>query len=48
MAKSPAPKRKLTPAEKFRQLKKHTEDAGMTVFEKDGKIVVSRRRKRPK
>jgi hypothetical protein len=44
MAKTPAPKRKLTPAEKYRQLKKHTEDAGMTVSEKGGKIVVSKRR----
>lgn len=43
MAKVPVPK-KLTPAEKYRQLKKHTEDAGMTVSEKGGKIVVSRRR----
>ena len=46
MAKSPDPKRKLTTAEKYRQLKKQTEDAGMTVTEKDGKIVVSRKRKR--
>jgi hypothetical protein len=45
MAKTPAPKRKLTPAEKYRQLKKHTEDAGMTVAEKDGKIVVTRKRR---
>jgi hypothetical protein len=44
MAKTPAPKRKLTPAEKYRQLKKHTEDAGMTVSEKGGKNVVSKRR----
>lgn len=44
MAKVPVPKKKLTPAEKYRQLKKHTEDAGMTVSEKGGKIVVSRRR----
>jgi hypothetical protein len=44
MAKAPA-KAKLTPAEKYRQLKKHTEDAGMTVTERDGKIVVSRKRK---
>jgi hypothetical protein len=45
MAKSPAPKRKLTPAEKYRQLKKHTEDAGMKVSEKGGKIVVTRTRR---
>lgn len=43
MAKSPVSK-KLTPAEKYRQLKKHTEDAGMTVSEKGGKIVVGKRR----
>jgi hypothetical protein len=42
MAKKPT---KLTPAEKYRQLKKHTEDAGMKVVEKDGKIVVTRIRK---
>lgn len=33
---------KLTAEEKYRQLKKHTEDAGMKVEEKDGKIVVTR------
>jgi hypothetical protein len=44
MAKEPA-KAKLTPAEKYRQLKKHTEDAGMKVTEKDGKIVVTRTRR---
>jgi len=33
---------KLSPAEKYRQLKKHTEEAGMRVVEKDGKIVVRR------
>jgi hypothetical protein len=44
MAKTPAPK-KLTPAEKYRQLKKHTEDAGMKVTERGGKIVVTRTRK---
>jgi len=42
MAKKPAAK-KLTPSEKYRQLKKHTEDAGMSVTEKDGKIVVRRK-----
>lgn len=41
MAKEPA-KGKLTYTEKYRQLKKHTEDAGMKVVEKDGKIVVTR------
>jgi hypothetical protein len=44
MAKAPA-KAKLTPAEKYRQLKKHTEDAGMKVSEKGGKIVVTRTRR---
>jgi hypothetical protein len=44
MAKVPVPK-KLTPAEKYRQLKKHTEDAGMKVSEKGGKIVVTRTRR---
>lgn len=34
--------KKLTVTEKYRQLKKHTEDAGMKVEEKDGKIVVSK------
>jgi len=37
---------KLTTAEKYRQLKKHTEDAGMKVTEKDGKIVVTRKKKK--
>jgi len=37
---------KLTSAEKYRQLKKHTEDAGMKVMEKDGKIVVTRKKKK--
>jgi uncharacterized protein (DUF302 family) len=31
--------------EKYEQLKKHTEDAGMTVKEVDGKIVVTRVKK---
>jgi hypothetical protein len=38
--------KKLTISEKYNQLKKHTENAGMTVIEKDGKIVVSRKRKK--
>ena len=37
---------KLTPAEKYKQLKTHTEDAGMKVTEKDGKIVVTRKKKK--
>ena len=39
-------KKKLTPSEKYQQLKKHTENAGMKVLEKDGKIIVTRRRKK--
>lgn len=35
---------KLTVEEKYRQLKRHTENAGMKVEEKDGKIVVTRKR----
>ena len=42
MAKKPTAK-KLTPSEKYQQLIKHTEDAGMSVTEKDGKIVVRRK-----
>jgi len=38
--------KRLTVAEKYRQLKKQTEDAGMKVQEKDGKIVVTRKRKK--
>jgi hypothetical protein len=38
--------KKLTVAQKYSQLKKHTENAGMTVKEKNGKIVVSRRKKK--
>jgi hypothetical protein len=38
--------KKLTVAQKYSQLKKHTENAGMKVMEKDGKIVVSRRKKK--
>ena len=38
--------KRLTVAEKYRQLKKQTEDAGMKVQEKDGKIVVTRRKKK--
>jgi len=39
--------KKLTDAEKYRQLKAQTEKAGMTVREIDGKIVVSRRKGKP-
>ena len=37
--------KRLTVTEKYRQLKKQTEDAGMKVQEKDGKIVVTRKKK---
>ncbi len=37
--------KKLTVSEKYQQLKKHTENAGMKVQEKDGKIVVTRKKK---
>jgi len=36
--------KKLTPSEKYKQQKKHTENAGMKVTEKDGKIVVKRKK----
>ena len=39
-------KKKLTVTQKYRQLKKQTEDAGMKVKEEDGKIIVTRKRKR--
>ena len=38
--------KKLTPSEKYKQLKKHTENAGMKVAEVDGKIVVTRKKKK--
>lgn len=38
--------KKLTPAEKYQQLKKQTEDAGMLVVEQDGKIVVTRKKQK--
>ena len=37
--------KRLTVSEKYRQLKKQTENAGMKVQEKDGKIVVTRKKK---
>jgi hypothetical protein len=37
---------KLTCKQRYSQLKKHTENAGMKVLEKDGKIIVTRRRKK--
>jgi len=38
--------KKLTTAQKYNQLKRQTESAGMTVAEKNGKLVVSRKRKK--
>lgn len=38
--------KKLTDAEKYKQLKQQAEDAGMKVSEKDGKIVVTRENKK--
>lgn len=38
--------KKLTVAQKYTQLKRHTENAGMKVIEKDGKIVVTRKLKK--
>jgi len=38
--------KKLTPSEKYQQLKKHTENAGMKVEEVNGKIVVTKKRKK--
>jgi hypothetical protein len=40
--------KKLTAAQKYSQLKKQTQSAGMTVKEKNGKIVVSRKKKKAK
>jgi len=44
--------KKMTVAEKYSSLKRQTEQAGMTVKEKNGKLVVSRKKsgkeKRPK
>jgi len=42
--KKAAPKR-LTVAQKYSQLKRHTEDAGMKVTERNGRIVVTKTRK---
>lgn len=38
--------KKLTDTQKYRQLKAQTQRAGMTVKEVNGKIVVSRKRKK--
>ena len=42
----PRDKKKLTPSKKYQQLKKHTENAGMKVKEEDGKIIVTRKKKK--
>jgi len=39
-------KKKLTTAQKYNQLKRQTENAGMKVKEVDGKIVVTRKKKK--
>jgi len=36
----------MTTAEKYNSLKRQTEQAGMSVKEKDGKLVVSRKKKK--
>ena len=38
--------KRLTSAEKYRQLKKQTEQAGMKVTEKNGKLMVTKKKKR--
>ena len=37
--------KKLTTAQKYKSLKKQTEQAGMTVKEKNGKLVVAKKSK---
>lgn len=36
--------KKMTVAEKYKSLKRQTEQAGMKITEKDGKLIVSRRK----
>ena len=36
--------KRMTDAQKYRSLKRQTEQAGMTVTEKDGKLIVSRKK----
>jgi hypothetical protein len=38
--------KKMTLAQKYASLKRQTEQAGMSVKEKDGKLVISRKRKK--
>lgn len=40
------PIKKLTVAQKYRQLKKQTESAGMKITEKKGKLIVTRKGKK--
>lgn len=40
------PAKRLTVTQKWNQLKRQTEQAGMTVTERNGKIVASRKKKR--
>lgn len=37
-------KKKMTATEKYASLKRQTEQAGMTVTEKNGKLIVSRKK----
>jgi hypothetical protein len=37
--------KKMTIEEKYLDLKRQTEEAGMEIIEKDGKLIVSRKRK---
>ena len=41
-------KKKLTAAQKYSQLKRQTESAGMKVSEKNRKIVVARKKRKKK
>jgi hypothetical protein len=38
--------KKMTTAEKYRSLKRQTEQAGMAVTEKNGKLIVSKKKKK--
>lgn len=38
--------KKLTTAQKYSQLKKQTEQAGMKVTEKNGKLIVTRKKRK--
>jgi hypothetical protein len=45
VAVTPKKAKKMTAAEKYADLKRQTEQAGMSVTEKDGKLMVSRKKK---